>query len=72
MNKVCNLEFVKTIDLQNKKFETEDLPAPKLSKKKSQIDKEYWYCAHCTYANKKDKKKCEMCQLDKKVLTTRF
>lgn len=42
--------------------------APKLGKKKSNIEKDHWYCAYCTYANHKDKKKCEMCNNNKKVL----
>jgi len=31
-------------------------------------ESEYWYCAHCTFANAKASKKCEMCNQVKKVL----
>lgn len=37
---------------------------------KNQIkkDKKHWYCYHCTFANKKKNKKCEMCQKKKKIM----
>jgi hypothetical protein len=42
----------------------------KIEKKKPETTYEvdYWYCAHCTFANPKAAKKCDMCQQVKKVL----
>lgn len=47
----------------------EEKPTKKASKTTSNIDKEHWYCAYCTYANTKTRKTCEMCTKPKKVLT---
>lgn len=42
----------------------------KVEKKKTETlyEVDYWYCAHCTFANPKAAKKCDMCQQVKKVL----
>ena len=69
------IPLLKILDLQDKNRAQEfasDNKATKLQKKLSKDNNLYkadhWYCAYCTFANPISKKKCDVCEKDKKVL----
>ena len=60
------------LELQEKEemrlLKKETVKESKPKKIKSVIETDHWYCAHCTFANDKSSKKCDMCNNTKKIL----